>query len=157
MADPAITEAIAAVVARAEAIVPTIEPAARFRRFGETTPPTTRTKRGFDVEFQGHTRDLSNEGQGVQTHGQADRLARLDLVVEYPLGRQERALETTLAVDSELLLRALGRSAVWTGTPVRRCVARSSVDREAEQGGDGTPGVILLVVTVDVQYRDIET
>ena len=156
MAAPAITDAIAAVVARVEAIAPTVEPAARFRRFGEAAPPSTRTKRGFDVEFMGHTRDISNEGQGIQTHGQADRVARLDLVVEYPAGRQEKALETTLAVDSELLLRALGRSAVWTSTPVRRCTARTTVDRQGAEGEDGLPGVILLVVTVDVQYRDIE-
>lgn len=156
MAAPAITAAIAAVVARVEAIVPTVEAASRFRRFGEVTPPTTRTRRGFNVEFQGHPRDLSNEGAGVQTQGQADRVARIDLLIEYPVGRKERELEGTLAIDSELLLRALGRSAVWTTTPVRRCTPRTSIDRTAEEGDDGTPGVILLVVTVDVQYRDLE-
>lgn len=150
MTAPAITDAITAVVSRVEAITPTIEPAARFRRVSETVPSTTRTRRGFDVEFQGHPRDLSNEGQGTQTQGLADRIARIDLVVEYPIARSEAALETTLAVDSELLLRALGRSAVWTSTPVRRCQVRTTVDRTAIEES----GVLLLVVSVDVQYRD---
>lgn len=152
MTAPAIAEAIDAIVERVEAIDPTISPESPFWRRSEKTPATTKTRRGFDVDFQGHPRDLSNEGLGVQTHGLADRIARLDLVVEYPIARAERALETTLAVDSELLLRALGRSAVWTSTPVRRCQARTTVDRSGIEEG----GVLLLVVTVDVQYRDSE-
>lgn len=156
MTAPAITDAIDAVVARVEAITPTIDVAAAFRRIRETAPPTTKTRRLFDVEFKGHPRDLSNEGQGTQTTGLADRVARLELWISYPVARSERALETTLAVDSELLMRALGRSATWSATPVRRCTITTADDRSAAVGEQGEPGVIFLVATVNVQYRDVE-
>ena len=81
MTAPAIAEAIDAIVERVEAIDPTISPESPFWRRSEKTPATTKTRRGFDVDFQGHPRDLSNGGPGVQTHGLADRSARLDLVV----------------------------------------------------------------------------
>lgn len=157
MTAPAITEAIDAVVAAVEAIEPTIEPASRFRRFNEKAPFTTKMRRLFDVDFMGHPRDLSNEGQGVQTVGLSDRVARFELWLGYPVANAERALETTMAVDSELVMRALGRSAVWTGTPVRRCTITTTVNRDEQLGDQGEPGVLYLVATVNVQYRDTET
>lgn len=159
MAEPAIIKAIEAIVAKVEAIEPTIEPTARFVRRGERAPPTTKNRRTFDVGFIGHLRDLSNEGLGVQTHGLADRIAQLAVAITYPVARDEAALETRLAVDSELVLRALHRSAVWTGTPVRRCAARTATDRskqDAAAAGSQGAATIDLVVTVDVQYRDSE-
>jgi hypothetical protein len=158
MTAPAISAALDALVATVEAIAPTIDAATPFRRRAETSPGTTRGgKRWVNLEFDGHPRDLSNEGAGVQSPGLADRSASVRLLIDYPLARNERALETTMAVDSELLLRALGRSASWTGTPVRRVVARTTVDRSAAVPFDrqGT-GKLVLVVTADVQYRDVE-
>lgn len=156
MATPAITSAIDTVVAKVEAIVPTIDPAARFARYSEKAPFTTKVRRLFDVDFLGHTRDLSNEGQGVQTAGLSDRTARIDLVVGYPIGNDERALETRMAVDSELILRALGRSASWGTTPVRRCTVTTAVDRSEAEGTGEQPGTMRLVATVNVTYRDTE-
>lgn len=156
MTAPAITAAIDAVVSRVEAIAPTIDPSSPFRRYSEKAPFTTKIRRLFDVGFLGHARDLSNEGQGVQTAGLSDRTARFLLEIGYPVGNAERALETTLAVDSELILRALGRSAVWTGTPVRRCTITTDVDRSEARGEPAAPGVIRLVATVNVTYRDTE-
>jgi hypothetical protein len=156
MAAPAVQAALEALLAKVEAIVPTIDPSDRFRRRGERAPASTRAgKRLIDLEAQGHPRDLSNEGAGVQAPGLADRIAAVDLVVEYPLGRAEKQLETTVMVDSELLLRAVGRSANWAGTPVRRVQARSRVDRPDAAAGEG-PGVLKLVVSVEITYRDTE-
>jgi hypothetical protein len=158
---PAITSAIDAVVARIEAITPTIDAEQTFRRLGEVAPASTRAgKRLFDFDF-GALRDLSNEGQGVQNPGLADRLATVEFVIDYPIARAERALETTIAIDAELVLRALGRSANWTGTTVRRVVASTVVDRNdsAEvpiEGGGTQPGVLHLVVTAAITYRDAE-
>jgi len=148
---PAISGVIDAIIDRAEAVVPTIDPAQKFRRSDERAPFTTRGgKRIFDVNFEGHPRDLSNEGAGRQTVGQADRLARLTL------DNAEKALETTIAVDSELLLRALARSANWAGTSITRATARSAVDRSESEAVDAAPGVLHLMVTIDVQYVDLE-
>ena len=157
MTAPAISGVIDAIIDRAEAVVPTIDPAQKFRRSDERAPFTTRGgKRIFDVNFEGHPRDLSNEGAGRQTVGQADRLARLTLDIEYPIGNAEKALETTIAVDSELLLRALARSANWAGTSITRATARSAVDRSESEAVDAAPGVLHLMVTIDVQYVDLE-
>ncbi len=161
MADPAIQAAIEAVIAAVEAVIPTIDPSTRFRRKNETAPASTRAgKRLFDFATGG-LRDDSNEGRAgsVQNVGKADRTASVTLRIEYPLGRSEKALEMTLAVDAELLLRAIGRSAVWTGTPVRRVSARATVDRTetvilTEAGS--TPGQLVLAVAADIQYRDTE-
>ncbi len=155
MTVPAVSAALDAVVAKVEAIAPTIDPAQPFRRRSEITPPSTAVgKRTFDVEFQGHSRDQSNEGPaGVQNVGIADRVASFDLVVDYARANAERALETTMAVDSELVLRALNRAS-WAGTPVHRVVARSRVERP--EAGEGQPGVFSLVVSADVHYRDTE-
>lgn len=153
---PKVLEALDAIVAKVEAIVPTIDPAARFRRSSEKTPPTTKAgKRLFDVDFQGHPRDLSNEGQGVQNPGIADRIATFTISIDYPLARNEKALEATTAVDSELVLRALGRSANWNGTPVQIVRATSAMRTDQAEDGMGA-GFRVLVVTADVQYRDRE-
>jgi hypothetical protein len=158
MTAPAISDALDALVAKVEAIVPTLDPATRFRRRAETSPGTTRGgKRWVNLEFDGHPRDLSNEGAGVQSPGIADRSASVRLLIDYPLVRNEKTLETAMAVDSELLLRALGRSASWAGTPIRRVVARTTVDRSAAVPFDGQgTGKLVLAVTADVQYRDVE-
>jgi hypothetical protein len=158
MAAPAITAVLASLVAKVEAISPVVDPTQKFRRVSERAPATTQTKRLFDVEFRGHPRDPSNEGRGVQTVGLSDRVAALDLVITYGIGNNEKALETTIAVDSELVLRALGRSANWAGTAIQRAQARSSVDRtlSSPETGEGT-GLLQLVVSVDVQYRDQES
>lgn len=157
MADPAIQSVIEAVISAVEGISPTIDPGTRFRRKGETAPASTRApKRLINVEFQGHPEDSSNEGRGTQAPGLADRIVRLDLRVEYPVARSERALELAMAVDSELVLRALARSSAWVGTPVRRVVATTTVEREIELvQGQGT-SVLTLVVAATVQYRDTE-
>lgn len=159
MAAPAISAAIAAVLAKVEAITPTIDPAQAFRRSSETAPPSTRAgKRRFDFDM-GALRDLSNEGAGTQAPGIADRLATVAITIAYPLARAEKALETTLAVDAELVLRALGRSASWAGTVVRRAQARAAIDRtDAEVLGDAgpKPGHLYLIVTCDILYRDSE-
>src|SRR6266496_3536072 len=149
---PAIQAAIEAVLATVEAIVPTIEPATTFRRKSEKVNATTRApKRLFDLQARGHPRDLSNEGSGVQNPGVADRIAAVDLVVEYSAARVERALEMTMMVDSELVLRALGRSANWAGTPVRRVRATTSIERDLQLPipGQGT-AVLKLVVTAEI-------
>lgn len=159
MAAPAISSAIAAVIAKLEAIIPTIDPGQPFRRLGEVAPVTTRGgKRLFDIDF-GALRDLSNEGAGVQNQGVADRVGTVSVTIAYPLARSEKALETTLAVDAELVLRALGRSATWAGTVVRRVQARAAVDRsEAEVLTDTgpQPGSLYLVVACEITYRDTE-
>lgn len=159
MAVPAISSAIDAVVAKVEAIVPTIDPGRPFRRTGETAPATTGAgRRLFDVDF-GALRDQSNEGAGVQNVGVADRAATIALAIVYPLGRAEKTLETVLAVDAELVLRALGRSANWAGTVVRRVQARAAVDRsevEILTDAGAQPGYLYLVVTCEVFYRDSE-
>lgn len=158
MAAPAIQAALEAVLARVEAITPTIDPAVRFRRKGETAPASARApRRLIDLQAEGHPRDLSNEGAGTQAPGLADRIASVRLVIEYPAARAERALETTMMVDSELVLRALGRSASWAGTPVQRVVATTSVERDGvlPVAGQGTQ-VFRLVVAAEIQYRDVE-
>lgn len=157
MTAPAISGVIDALIEKVEAITPTIDEGRRFRRSDERAPPTTRNgKRLFDVEFEGHPRDLSNEAAGRQTVGQAERIARLSVDVGYPVGRSEKDLETTIAVDSELLLRALGRSANWAGTSIQRAVARTTVDRSEIEAVEDAPGLIHLRVAVDVQYVDVE-
>jgi hypothetical protein len=161
VADPAISSAIDAVVAKLEAITPTIDAAQEFRRRGEKAPPTTRAgKRSFDFGFVG-MRDLSNEGApgGVQNPGKADRTASIAITIDYPLARAEKALETTMAVDSELVLRALGRSANWAGTVVQRVVAKTTVNRASSElliEDQVQPGFLRLVVTAEIQYRDSE-
>jgi hypothetical protein len=158
MPAPAVQAAIEAVLAKVEAIVPTIDPSATFRRRGETAPGTTKAgKRWFDLQAAGHPRDLSNEGAGVQAPGLADRIASVTLLVDYPVGRSEKALEMTMMVDSELLLRALGRSANWAGTPVRRVVARTTIERDILEPTTGQGlNLIRLTVTAEIQYRDTE-
>lgn len=159
MAAPAISAAIEAVLAKVEAITPTIDQGQKFRRTDETAPFTTRGgKRLFDFDF-GALDDLSNLGRGVQNPGLADRTASVALQIAYPLARAEKALETTLAVDAELVLRALGRSANWAGTVVRRVVARAAVDRsdaQIETEAGPMPGSLYLVVSADITYRDSE-
>lgn len=155
-APPQVEEALDALIAKLEAIVPTVDPACRFRRREESAPPTTKApKRLFDVDFEGHIRDLSNEGNGAQNPGVADRVARFTVEIDYPLARAEKALELTTAVDSELVLRALTRSANWNGTPVQIVRATSTMRTDQAEDGMGA-GFRVLVVTADVQYRDIE-
>lgn len=158
MAEPAVQAAVEAVIAKVEAIVPTIDPASSFRRRSEKAPPSTRAgKRWFDLQASGIPRDLSNEGSGPQRPGVADRVARLELLIDYPVARAERTLEMTMLVDSELLLRAVGRSANWAGTPVHRVVASTSVQRDQVEPitGQGS-GVLRLALTCEITYRDVE-
>lgn len=158
MAAPAVQAALEAVVARIEAITPTIDATTAFaRKTIERVPSSTRArKRLFDVDFEG-VRDLSNEGSGVQAPALADRVATFTVRIDYAAARAERALELTMAVDAELVLRALGRSAGWAGTPVRRVVARASVERDQVEPAPGMgTGVLKLAVTADVTYRDAE-
>ena len=158
MADPAITSVIDAIVERVEAIDPTIDPAAQFKRSSETSPPTTKNRRTFDLDFLGQPADLSAIGQGVQTVGLADVLASFRISVAYPIGRSEKALETTLASDSEHIRRALSRSATWAGTPVRTLRAfRSTVDWSEQEPIEQQPGLVRLVVEVTFLYRETES
>lgn len=156
MAAPAITAAVNAVVAKVEAITPTIDTAQLFRRGSEKAPTTTRAgKRLFDVEAAG-LRDESNDGRGVQVPGVADRIATVVFVVTYPVARSERALETTLLEDMELLLRAVTRSASWAGTPVRRVAARAAVNRTFAEPVEQQPGELQILLTAEIHYRDTE-
>jgi hypothetical protein len=153
---PAVQSAIEAVLAKVEAIGPTIDSGQQFRRVDEKAPLTTRGgKRLFEFDF-GAMRDLSNEGAGVQNAGLADRVASVVIAIGYPLARAEKTLETTLAVDSELVLRALGRSANWAGTVVRRVVARTAIDRTDAEATEVSPGIVYLLVSADIFYRDTE-
>jgi hypothetical protein len=158
MAAPAVQAALETVLASIEAITPTIDADQLFtRKRVERTAATTRApKRRFDVDF-GSMRDLSNEGEGVQSPGLADRSATFTIRIDYAAARSERALETTMAVDAELVLRALGRSANWAGTPVRRVVAQTAVERSevVPVPGAGT-ATLALVVTAEITYRDAE-
>lgn len=152
MAAPAIKAAIDAVLAKVEAITPTIEPGRPFRRKSETAPPTTRAaKRLFDFDFRG----LDNVPGATQNPDLTDRQASIALRIDYPVGNSEKALETTLAVDSELVLRALGKSANWSGTPIRRVAARAEVERVPPPDGQGA-ATFSIVVNADVFYRDSE-
>jgi hypothetical protein len=159
VADPAIQAALEAVLAAVAATDPTIDTVQRFTRKNDTAPAATRAgKRLFDFRFNALS-DESNAGRGVQTVGKADRIATIAIRIDYPVGRAQKALETVLALDAEQLLRMLHRSSTWVNTPVRRVVAGASMDRSRESviTEDGeTPGVLVLVITAAIQYRDSE-
>jgi hypothetical protein len=158
MAAPAVKAALEAVIAKIEAIAPIVDAGTPFRRQDERAPSSTRQRRRlFDLQAGGHPRDLSNEGAGVQNPGLADRIAAVTFLIEYALGRNERELEMLLMQDSELVLRAIGRSANWAGTPVRRVVAKTSIDRSSAEPmpGEGA-GFLTLVVEAEITYRDTE-
>jgi len=145
-APPAIEQVMDELVKKLAAIVPTVDPATRFRRSSETTEAdAARRRRSFDIEFRG-TRDLSSDGEGVLNVGVADHETRLAIEIGYPfVGGGERALERQLASDTAHLLRALNRGA-WAGTTVRRAKASITV-------GDDEAAKLLLVDLV-VLYRD---
>ena len=157
MAAPAITQVLDAIVKKVEAIDPSIDPGSRFKRSSETVPPTTRNRRTFNLDFMGQPQDLSAAGSGTQTVGQADVVAEFQLRIAYPIARNERNLETLLAADSELVRRALSRSANWTGTTVRTMRSfRSSVDWSERTTPAGQPGTVRLVVKATFLYRELE-
>jgi hypothetical protein len=152
MAAPVIEQVVAALVARLEAVVPSLQPRARFKRSDETLTSTEAPARGsmrrFNVDAVSG-QDDSQEGNGVQNPGVADRRARFTIRVSYPLAQQEQGLELVLPSDGEWAMRALARSANWAGTPVQRTTCRWSVDR-------GNPEKLFLVLALEVQYRDQE-
>jgi hypothetical protein len=152
MAAPAIEQVIAALVSRLEAVVPSLHAAKRFRRSDESLSidelPGKAGMRWFNLDVASG-QDDSQEADGVQNVGLADRRARFQIRVLYPLGRQESSLELVLASDAEWGMRALARSASWAGTPIQRATCRWSIDRTK-------PERVLLVLALEVQYRDAE-
>ena len=149
---PAIEKVIAALVARLEAAVPSLQPKTRFKRSEESLSldelPARAGMRWFNLDVQGG-QDDSQEGNGVQNAGVADRRARFRIRLLYPLARQERTLEDIAASDAEWAMRALARSASWAGTPIQRATCRWSVDRSRSDR-------LFVDLALEVQYRDQE-
>lgn len=148
MASPAVQAAIEAVLAKLEAIVPTIDPGSTFRRQSENSPSSTKAgKRLFDVDFEGIGRE--------QPFGRDTRVATVQIKIDYPVGRAERALEAVLAQDSEDIVRSLMALGAWSKSPVIKVQASTSVDRAASepQSGQGR-GVFRLIVAIEITYHD---
>lgn len=157
MAAPAITQVLDAIVAKVEAIVPSIDPDVTFRRSSETVPATTKARRWFDLAFSGQPSDESALGRGVQSPGLADVVSAWNIRVEYPLSRNRKDLDTRLAADSELIRRALSRSANWARTPIKAIRSfRSVVAWPAQETPETNPELVYLVVDVSFLYRENE-
>lgn len=151
---PAIEQVIQALVDRMEALVPSVRSTETFRRSTEVVTveatPGRAAFRAFNLDVL-DGQDDSQEGRGgVVSVGVGDHTARVQISCAYAKGRNERALETLVPSDGDIMLRGLARSAVWTGTPVRRSEATWRVDR------DRAADRWLLIVTLTVQYRDVE-
>lgn len=151
---PAIEQVIQAVVDRAQALEPSLQPEKRFRRstevLADAATPLRAGFRAFNLDVL-DGRDDSQEGRGGQLDvASSDHTARMSLTCSYPAGAKARDLETLVPSDGDIMLRGLARSAVWRGTPVLRSTATWRIDRE--RAADRW----LLVVTMTVQYRDTE-
>jgi hypothetical protein len=152
MSAPAIEQVIVALVERLEAVQPSLRTNVPFRRSSEIlsdseTPATACTRR-FNVDVLSG-QDDSQEGAGVQNAGVADRRVQVAVRVAYERGRKEKALEDLIASDAEWAMRALARSADWSGSPVQRATCRWNVDRSDTQK-------LFLVLNLEVRYRDTE-
>lgn len=139
---PTILAVIESVAARLESVRPFVHPEIPFQRAAPTEDEES-TERRFRVAFSSLGEVQSG---GVILEGMADRVARLDLRVSYPITAGED-VDLQLAADAELIQRAFRQG--WQASPIRRTQVTSTREAAPER-------LATVRHTVEILYRDVQ-